>query len=122
MQLGNCEPEISGLVVRLLDEPGLIVCGWSATWDTALRSAITRQPNRRFTTFWSARGAVSDAARDLITARRAEVIEGYDAERLFTQLESKVAALELVDRPHPLSVPTAVAELKRYLPDPHARI
>ncbi len=50
------------------------------------------------------------------------LIAGHDAERFFTQLERKVTALEEVDRPHPLSVKTAVAELKRYIPDPQARL
>ncbi|MBP2643956.1 MAG: sirT4 [Firmicutes bacterium] len=36
---------------RIFDEFGLIVCGWSATWDIALRNAILRCPNRRFSTF-----------------------------------------------------------------------
>jgi NAD-dependent SIR2 family protein deacetylase len=41
---------------RILDERGAIVCGWSADWDYALRSAITRAPNRRYPFFWAARG------------------------------------------------------------------
>src|SRR5439155_23587811 len=50
------------------------------------------------------------------------VITGMDGDTLFTKLESAVTALADVDRPHPLSVATAVAELKRELPDPRARL
>jgi hypothetical protein len=44
---------------RILDDHGLIVCGWSGEWDRALRAVITRAPNRRFPTFWAARGTIS---------------------------------------------------------------
>jgi hypothetical protein len=116
------DSRMDALLDRVLDEFGLIVCGWSAEWDTALRAAIARQPSRRFTTYWSARGELTSEARDLIAKRDAKLIVGRDANGLFTEIESKVAALAEVDRPHPLSVEIATAELKRYLPDERARI
>ncbi len=121
-ELASYEPEIDRLLDRILDEHGLIVCSWSANWDEALRNAITRQPNRRYTTYWAARGEPSEGGAALIARRGADVIRDADAEQLFTQLERKVLALAELDRPHPLSVGTAVAELKRYLADPQARI
>jgi SIR2-like domain len=36
------------LLDRVLDDFGLIVCGWSAQYDTALRTAIRRAPSRRY--------------------------------------------------------------------------
>lgn len=121
-ELQAYEPEIDAFLDRILDEHGLLVCGWSAEWDEALRSAITRQPNRRFATYWSTRGALSEDARTLVERRSAVVILDHDAEKLFVELEGRISALSELDRPHPLSVATAVAELKRYLPDPQARI
>jgi hypothetical protein len=121
-ELERYEPEIEALLDRALTDHGLIVCGWSATWDTALRSALRRQMSRRYTVFWTVRGEPSTEARELISARGAEVIAAVDAERFFTELLTKIDALEDVDRPHPLSVATAVAEMKRYLPDPQAWI
>ena len=55
--------EFDQLLDRIFDEFGLIVCGWSATWDNALRNAIERCPSRRFATYWAVRGEPSDAAR-----------------------------------------------------------
>ncbi len=46
------------------------------------------------------------------------VIDNMDADTFFGSLASKVAALTDTDRPHPISVATAVAELKHLLPDP----
>jgi hypothetical protein len=50
------------------------------------------------------------------------VIETTDANTFFTELASKVEALAELDRPHPLSVATAIAELKAYLPGPTKRL
>ena len=66
--------EISHFLDRVFDEFGLIVCGWSATWDGALRDAICRIPSRRFTTFWAVHGKFRDEAQRLIENRRAQVI------------------------------------------------
>jgi len=41
-------PEFNALLDQVFDEFGLIVCGWSADWDTALRDAINRSVSRRF--------------------------------------------------------------------------
>jgi len=55
-ELSAYEPEMDKLLDRVFDEYGVIVCGWSATWDTALRTALLRSPNRRYSMTWAARG------------------------------------------------------------------
>ena len=62
------------LLDRIFDEFGLVVCGWSAEWDGALRKAINRAPSRRFSTYWAARGEPGDEAQRLIDHRGAQVI------------------------------------------------
>ena len=52
-ELNRYPLEFDGLLDRILDEFGLIVCGWSAEWDGALREALCRAPSRRFTTYWA---------------------------------------------------------------------
>ena len=47
-ELDQYPPEFDQLLDRIFDEFGLIVCGWSAEWDGALRSALIRAPSRRF--------------------------------------------------------------------------
>lgn len=121
-ELAAYDTRLDGLLDRVFDEFGLIVCGWSAEWDTALRRAIERCPNHRFTTFWAARGDVQAKAKDLIALRRAQVIAINDADSFFKQLAEKTLALADVDRPHPLSAKIAVSSLKRYLSDDRYRI
>jgi hypothetical protein len=110
------------LLDRIFDEYGLIVCGWSATWDDALRAAITRCPSRRFTTFWAARGEPTADASALIEHRRAQVIPVESADAFFGSLAENVATLADLRRPHPTSTAVAVATLKRYIPVAEHRI
>ena len=121
-ELNAYSPVLNRLLDRVFDDYGLIISGWSATWDHALRNAILRCPNRRYSTFWSIRGDVSPEARDLIRARSAELIPSVSADAFFTAVETTVDALVAYDQPHPLSVPAAVASLKRFLSEDKYRI
>ena len=58
-ELDDYQEPFNWLLDRIFDEFGLVVCGWSAEWDNALRKAIERAPSRRFTTFWALRGEAS---------------------------------------------------------------
>lgn len=109
--------EMNKLLDRVFDEFGLIVCGWSAEWDTALRKAIERRKNHRFTTYWAARDEPSERARKLIRHRRAEVIRIRNADNFFSELAENVFALEKYSKTHPLSVPVLVQRIKTYLRD-----
>lgn len=107
---------------RVFDEFGLIVAGWSADWDEALRTALTRAPYRRFSTYWTSRGEPGTKAADLIARRGATLIKIDEADSFFQGLAEKVKSLEEFSRPHPLSAAVAVASLKRYLSEPKHRI
>ena len=121
-ELDRYSEEFDGLLDRVFDEFGLLVCGWSATWDGALRKALTRATSRRFTTYWAARGELEDEARRLVDQRKAAVIPISDADEFFRTVQQQVESLQEFDRPHPLSTEAAVASLKRYLAEPRHRI
>lgn len=121
-ELSVYPPEFDTLLDRILDEFGLIVCGWSAEWDVALRAAIYRAPSRRFTTYWTTRGDVGDAARRLIEHRKAQTVEIQDADSFFGIVQELVQAIDDTETPHPLSNQAAVAAVKKYLSDQKYRI
>jgi SIR2-like protein len=121
-ELAAYDARVDQLLDRVLDEYGLIVAGWSAEWDTALRDAISRCASRRFTTFWAARGELGGQARALAEQRRAVSVPITDADSFFVELEEKVTALEDLQAPHPLTAKVAVATVKRYLADDRHRI
>jgi len=121
-ELAGYDPTFDRLLDRIFDEYGLIISGWSAEWDVALRAAIERCPSRRFTTYWSARAPLTGPAKRLAEHRKAEVLQILDANQLFQTLLEKVSALDNMAAPHPLSAKIAVATMKRYLVDPASKI
>ena len=121
-ELDQYPHEFDQLLDRIFDEFGLIVCGWSAEWDGALRKAIYRAPSRRFSTYWTARGKLGDEAQRLIDHREAQVIPIEDADTFFQTVQQHVESIEEFSRPHPLSTEAAVASLKRYIAEPRYRI
>ena len=121
-ELENYPPEFDQLLDRIFDEFGLIVCGWSGEWDTALRNAISRAPSRRFTTYWAVCGEAGDEAKRLMNHRDAQVVGINGADALFQTIHQTVESIEGSLKPDPLSTETAVASLKRYLSEPRYRI
>ena len=122
IELDQYPQEFDQLLDRILDDFGIVVCGWSGEWDGALRRAIYRAPSRRFSTYWAARGKLSDEAKGLIQHRDASVVSIDDADSFFRTLEQAVISIEEFAKPHPLSTEAAVGALKRYIPEPRHRI
>ena len=54
-ELSKYSEKMNKYIDRIFDEFGLIICGWSASWDMALRDALYRRQNRRFSTYWAYR-------------------------------------------------------------------
>ena len=121
-ELDNYPEAVDKLLDRILDEFGLIVCGWSADWDGALRSAIMRSQSRRFSTYWAAMGNPGDAAQRLIDHRKAQLVSIDGADAFFEAVRAQVEAIDEFSRPHPLSTEAAVASLKRYMSENRYRI
>ena len=122
VELESYDLEMDRLLDRVFDEYGLIVCGWSATWDVALYKAFLRCPGRRFTTFWGRRKTLSDEARALVIHRQAVEIEIDSADAFFTQLGDKVDAIDRYSQPHPASAKLAVVSLKKLIAEDRHRI
>ncbi|RQG99862.1 SIR2 family protein [Paraburkholderia dinghuensis] len=121
-ELETYDEKMNAFLDRVFDEFGMVVCGWSADWDVALRAAMERAPSRRYSTFWATRGALGQAAQDLVAWRGGNIISTTGADELFVDLESKVTSIEEFNKPHPLSRDIAVASTKRYLRSPEGRI
>ncbi len=121
-ELATYSPELNKYLDTILDEFGLIVCGWSAEWDSALRSAILRCPSRRYTTYWAHRGELTDEAKRLIRHRDAKTIQIESADSFFGELAQKLDALRSVSAAHPVSAEVAVATVKKLLAEDRFRI
>ena len=116
-ELAEYEPRMRELLERVFTEYGLVVCGWSGTYETALIDALKRAGGRRYMTYWVSRGKPSEAERFLTTFLGGMSIEAEGADEFFGDLTEKVEALETFGGDDPLSAPVAVATAKRYLDD-----
>ena len=116
-ELQAYDPAMDRLLDDVFDQYGLIVCGWSAQWDKALRSALERAQSRRFASYWLHRGPLNEEAERLIAHRRAIPVEIEDADTAFGTLAANVEALAEAADQHPQATDLAVARLKKFLPD-----
>ena len=121
-ELSGYPPEYDALLDRILDEHGLIVCGWSGEWDHALRAAIMRSKSRRYSMFWAARGAPGDRAAELVDHRDGRAIPITDADSFLSRVRDRVQTLKRTHRQDPRSIELLVASAKRYLARPEYRI
>lgn len=122
-ELSTYSKEMNKYLDRILDEFGLIITGWSGDWDIALRKVLERCKSHRFSTFWTAfNGKTSTKANDLIRQRKAEVINITSADNFYENLKEKVLALENLEQNHPLTIHTAIAQIKRYVANPENKI
>jgi len=106
-ELSTYPDEWNGLLDRIFDDFGLLVIGWSADYDVALASAITRTPSHRYPTFWATHGdGPSETARRLIAVRQATTIETTSANEFLVDLGQRIGRLDEIvsrrSRPTPL--------------------
>ena len=121
-ELDHYDLKIDRLLDEVFDQYGLVVCGWSGRWDTALRNAVLRSPSRRFATYWLHPEPPAPEAQELLNHRDAIAVPIQDADTVFESLADKVDALvDAIDQ-KPQDTALAVAQLKRYLPNPVHRI
>src|SRR4029079_8016526 len=98
-------------LTQVLREYGLIVCGWSAKWDTALAEVLMRERSPWFPTYWVSHGEPEANALHLIEARSAELVTNTDADAFFQRLADSVSALADATTPDTVSVAMARASI-----------
>ena len=122
IELSSYSKKMNGLLDRIFDEFGLIVCGWSGDWDEALRFAIARTPNRRYAAYSAARGKLTPLADDLVQKRAAHVVPIAGADEFFEALQRNIETQAKLQRQNPRSIDLLVASAKRFMGRPEERI
>ncbi len=121
-ELSTYPPELRNYLLHILDEHGLLVCGWSADYDNALIDTIKSSPNRRFGMYWMHTSPLSEKARDVVEARRGTLVPIASADQAFEELLQKTETLRELSQPRPIDIATVVASAKRFIPRPEHRI
>lgn len=114
-ELDEYEDSVEDLLSQVFSEYGLIVCGWSARYDTALQELLTDNACDRYPTYWANYGGLEDEARAIINDRDAIQIPIDGAASFFTTLTENVRALEGAELEGPLTNEIARERTKRYL-------
>lgn len=120
-ELSTYPPGLDEFLRRVLDEYGLVVCGWSGEWDIALVKALEETKTRRYPLFWVAHGRLKDSASQLVAQHSGVVVRGKSADEFFRDLASRVEALDEMTT-SPVSRAMAVSRLKKSLLAPDRRI
>jgi len=94
-ELALYPPEWQALLARVFDEFGIVVVGWSAEWDVALRRALNDSPSRRYPAYWATyQSSVTEAAARLIQNRGANVITTAGAAEFLEDLAQRISRLD----------------------------
>lgn len=113
-ELGAYDPRLNEFLDEVFDRYGLVIAGWSAKWDVALRARLEGARSPRYGTWWVDVRPLGLHASQLATARRATVaIE--DAGEFLGRAADATDALADRRQPDPISSPAAVGYAKRAL-------
>jgi hypothetical protein len=100
---------------RVFDEYGLIICGWSSDYDIALRNALQRIKNRRYSAYWAVKDNLSQSGKELLNFIQATEVPINNADHFFSNILDNIESLEKFKKPHPLTSKIAVESVKRFL-------
>lgn len=113
-ELAEYPEHMDAFLDKILFDYGLIMVGWSATYDPALRRALSRSARRVYTPYWVEPGQLSPVAENLRSLIAAVKISS-DADTAIGRLADAVDALRDRESRHPLVPAVAVGTAKRYL-------
>ncbi|NEY18563.1 hypothetical protein G4D61_01085 [Bacillus ginsengihumi] len=116
-ELENYSEPLTVLLKRVFDEYGLIISGWSAEWDTALRDTIKSVKGRRYSWYWhSFSNEVGEKAQEIIKFRDASVIiDSAGADHFFRELSENVISISKVKKVNLDNLQVKLKRLKGYI-------
>lgn len=113
-ELSTYPPKINRLLDRIFSEYGLIIVGWSAKWDTALRTALARNANRHFARYWIDNASLDEQGADLLK-KCGGIFVKASADYALGRVADACDAIAATNPRGPFTVGSAVATAKRSL-------
>lgn len=121
-ELDDYPDNLRNYIYRIIDEFGLITCGWSATWDKGLINIIRSSTNRRYSSFFTYISKCEESLRELADFRAGKTLVIQDADTLFSELRERVTVLESIGRDVSITKDIAIARIKKYIVKPESII
>jgi hypothetical protein len=113
-ELDAYHPQMMGLLQRILADYGLVIAGWSATFDPALMDAIKNNYPARYTLSWVEPNTPSSEATEFRQLMNGTLVP-TDADTAFGLLIDAVTSFDRRQARHPLTVAVAADTAKREL-------
>lgn len=115
-ELKEYPEKVNRYLDRIFEDFGIIVCGWSADWDVALRKALCKKRGDRFGLYWTAVSEPKGVSKKIIDKLHANFISISGADDFFVALEENIEALQRHKYPKdPLTTPLAIEKTKKYI-------
>ncbi|CAL1692935.1 hypothetical protein MMB232_03118 [Brevundimonas subvibrioides] len=113
-ELGSYDEKLALYLRRILEDFGLVVCGWSADWDPALRDTVVASAGKRYGAFWCARGDLGESASKTLGLCSARLISIDGADGFFQDLADRVEALQDFGGREGMSIDQSISLVKLY--------
>lgn len=111
-ELANYEPEMTRLLSDVFSNFGLIICGWSGRYDTALIESMKSSPCHEYSTYWIDKSDLSESAFELLSSRDGVFIK-TNSDDFFNSLTNKLKISdeydESIDKHVPNNLPTGLS-------------
>ncbi|MFA6072017.1 MAG: SIR2 family protein, partial [Janthinobacterium sp.] len=114
-ELEKYDERIEGILGRVFEDFGLVTCGWSAKWDTALVNTIKSSNKFRFSSYFTHVSDPDDTMRDLAQSRHGKLVQIQNADTLFSKIVENIEALENSRSTHPLTGRIVIAQVKKFV-------
>ncbi|WP_134091376.1 SIR2 family protein [Olivibacter sp. XZL3] len=114
-ELESYDDILSKYIITILDDFGIISCGWSGKWDNGLINTLRASANYRYSSFWTHISDKSSELQDVATFRKGRVLKIRSADSFFEELVEKLEALERSEENNVISIEMATARAKKYL-------
>jgi hypothetical protein len=114
-ELVNYDKRVQEYILRVVNEFGIISCGWSAKWDIGLVNVLKQSENFRYFSYWSHLGQCENELKEIAKRRKGQTVQIESSDIFFRELADNINSLEKLDSNHPLTTDIAVARLKKYI-------
>lgn len=121
-ELSEYNKKLNDYILRIINEFGIISCGWSGKWDIGLVNAIKKCENFRFNSYWTHVGQCENELQEIAKFRKGEILQIKSSDDFFKEVMDNITALENMNMNHPLTNDIAIARLKKYIVKDEYRI
>ena len=121
-ELSTYNIKLHEYLLRIVNEFGILSCGWSARWDTGFINILRQCQNYRYYSYWTYYDKCEKELSEIAKIRKGETVCIISADNFFKEISDNIESLETFNDNHPLTSDIAVARLKKYIVKDESKI